>query len=162
MNYRGREITKDIFYAALKAVDPYASVQHHIPHILSTYQNGRFNNLFLVSFGKAAFLMTKAVCDRVSHLVTEGVVITKYGHALDENLHPNIELYEAGHPIPDNNGLASTKKAVSLLKKADERTLVVCLISGGGSALLSAPKGMISLDDKQKATELLLKAGASI
>ncbi|MGD9577138.1 MAG: glycerate kinase, partial [Syntrophorhabdus sp.] len=80
----------------------------------------------------------------------------------EENLHPNIELYEAGHPIPDNNGLAATKKAVSLLKMADERTLVLCLISGGGSALLSAPKGAISFDDKQKVTGLLLKAGASI
>jgi len=139
MNYRGREITKDIFYAALKAVDPYASVQHHIPHILSTYQNGRFNNLFLVSFGKAAFLMAKAISDQAPQLVTHGIVITKYGHLLAENLHANIDLYVA-----------------------DEKTLVVCLISGGGSALLSAPKGMISLDDKQKATELLLKAGASI
>ena len=106
--------------------------------------------------------MTKAVCDRVSHLVTGGVVITKYGHTLEENLHPNIELYEAGHPIPDNNGLAATKKAVSLLKMADERTLVLCLISGGGSALLSAPKGAIYFDEKQKVTWLLLKAGASI
>ncbi len=156
------EITKDIFSNALKAVDPYSAVEHHISHILSTYQNGGFNRLLIVSFGKAAFLMTKAVCDRVSHLVTGGVVITKYGHTLEENLHPNIELYEAGHPIPDNNGLAATKKAVSLLKMADERTLVLCLISGGGSALLSAPKGAISFDDKQKVTGLLLKAGASI
>lgn len=162
MNYRGREITKGIFYAALKAVDPYVSVQHHIPHILSTYQNGRFNNLFLVSFGKAAFLMAKAISDQAPQLVTHGIVITKYGHLLAENLHANIDLYEAGHPIPDENGLIATKKAISMLKVADEKTLVVCLISGGGSALLSAPKGMISLDDKQKATELLLKAGASI
>jgi hydroxypyruvate reductase/glycerate 2-kinase len=156
------EIIKGIFFSALKAVDPYSAVEHHIPHILSTYQNGGFNKLLLVSFGKAAFLMTKAICDRALHLVTGGVVITKYGHALDKNLHVNIELYEAGHPIPDNNGLAATKKAVSMLKMADEKTLVLCLVSGGGSALLSAPKGAISLDDKQRVTELLLKSGATI
>ena len=124
----------------MKAVDPYSAVEHHIPHILSTYQNGGFNKLLLVSFGKAAFLMTKAFSDQASQLITHGVVITKYGHALDKNLHANIELYEAGHPIPDNNGLAATKKAVSMLKMADEKTLVLCLISGGGSALLSAPR----------------------
>jgi len=162
MESNNREITKDIFSSALMAVDPYSAVECHISHVLSTYQNGGFNRLLIVSFGKAAFLMTKAVCDRVSHLVTGGVVITKYGHALEENLHPDIELYEAGHPIPDNNGLTATKKAVTLLKMADERTLVLCLISGGGSALLSAPKGAISFDDKQKVTGLLLKAGASI
>jgi hydroxypyruvate reductase/glycerate 2-kinase len=162
MESNDREITKGIFFSALRAVDPYSAVERHISHILSTYQNGGFNRLFIVGFGKAAFLMTKAVCDKVSNLITGGVVITKYGHALDRNLHPNIELHEAGHPIPDNNGLAATKNAVSLLKLADERTLVLCLISGGGSALLSAPKGAVSFDDKQRATELLLKAGASI
>lgn len=162
MESNNREITKDIFFSALKAVDPYRAVEHHIPHILSMYQNGGFNKLFIVGFGKASFLMTKAVCDRVSHLVTEGVVITKYGHTLDKNLHANIDLYEAGHPIPDNNGLAATRKAASMLKMADEKTLVLCLISGGGSALLSAPKGAISLDDKQRVTEILLKAGATI
>jgi hydroxypyruvate reductase/glycerate 2-kinase len=162
MESQNIEIIKGIFFSALKAVDPYSAVEHHIPHILSTYQNGRFNKLLLVSFGKAAFLMTKAFSDQASQLITHGVVITKYGHALDKNLHANIELYEAGHPIPDNNGLAATKKAVSMLKMADEKTLVLCLISGGGSALLSAPRGTIPLDDKQRVTELLLKSGATI
>jgi len=156
------EIGKEIFSSALKAVDPYRAVGDHMPYLRAKYQNGGFNKLLVVSFGKAAFLMTKAVCDRVSHLVTGGIVLTKYGHALDRNLHPNIKFYEAGHPIPDENGFNATRKAISMLKMADERTLVLCLISGGGSALLTAPKGMISLDDKQRATELLLKAGASI
>jgi hydroxypyruvate reductase/glycerate 2-kinase len=155
------KISKDIFFSALKAVDPYSAVEHHIPHILSTYHNGGFNKLLLISFGKAAFLMTKAICDRASYLVTGGVVITKYGHALG-NLHTNIDLYEAGHPIPDENGLIATKKVISMLRMADEKTLVLCLISGGGSALFSAPKGMISLEDKQRVTELLLKTGAYI
>ena len=75
------EIAKNIFFVALKAVDPYNAVDHHIPYILSMYQNGGFNKLLLVSFGKAAFLMAKAFSDRASQLIIRGIVVTKYGHA---------------------------------------------------------------------------------
>ena len=75
------EIAKNIFFVALKAVDPYNAVDHHIPYILSMYQDGGFNKLLLVSFGKAAFLMTKAFSDRASQLIIRGIVVTKYGHA---------------------------------------------------------------------------------
>ena len=75
------KIVTDIFSAALKAVDPYNAVDHHIPYILSMYQNGGFNKLLLVSFGKAAFLMAKAFSDRASQLIIRGIVVTKYGHA---------------------------------------------------------------------------------
>ena len=106
--------------------------------------------------------MAKAVSDKASALITQGIVITKYGHATDSRLHAHVEVCEAGHPIPDSNGMAATARAMEMLKGADETTLVVCLISGGGSALLVAPKGEIALSDKQRVTELLLKAGASI
>jgi glycerate-2-kinase len=157
-----RQLAKDIFSAALQAVDPYKAVEGHIPHISATYQDGGFNKFLLVSFGKAGFLMAKAVAEKVPDLITRGIVITKYGHAIGGDLPANIEVYEAGHPIPDDNGFAATRKAMAMLQEADEKTLVVCLISGGGSALLVAPKGGISLDDKQGATGLLLKAGATI
>jgi glycerate 2-kinase len=152
----------DIFSAALQAVDPYKAVEGQISHILSIYKSGGFKKLLLVSFGKAAFLMAKAVSDRASALITRGIVITKYGHAIDSHLHAHVEVCEAGHPIPDGNGLAATGQAMEMLKEADGMTLVVCLISGGGSALLVAPKDNISLPDKQGITELLLKTGASI
>ena len=152
----------DIFSAALQAVDPYKAVEGQIPHILSTYKNEGLNKLLLVSFGKAAFLMTKAIADTVPDLITWGVLITKYGHVMEGHLPACIEVCEAGHPIPDSNGMAATARAMKMLKGADETTLVVCLISGGGSALLVAPKGEIALSDKQRVTELLLKAGASI
>ena len=74
----------------------------------------------------------------------------------------HVEVCEAGHPIPDSNGMAATARVMEMLKGANETTLVVCLISGGGSALLVAPKGEIALSDKQRVTELLLKAGATI
>ena len=79
-----------------------------------------------------------------------------------EDLHKNVDIYEAGHPIPDLNGLRATREVIAMLEEADERTLVVCLISGGGSALLVAPKGGILLDDKQGITQHLLEAGATI
>ncbi|MDI6733028.1 MAG: glycerate kinase [Planctomycetota bacterium] len=71
-------------------------------------------------------------------------------------------MIEAGHPVPDGNGLKGTAEIIKLLKAADENTLIVCLISGGGSALLVAPCEGITFSEKQKVTELLLKAGADI
>lgn len=133
-----------------------------MPHILSDYKKGGFNRILLISFGKAAFLMAKAVSDNAGDLIARGVVITKYGHALSRDLHKNIEIHEAGHPIPDRNGVEATRRAIEMLRGADEKTLVLSLISGGGSALLVAPKDGITLDDKQAVTDLLLKAGASI
>jgi len=153
---------KEIFSAGLQAVDPYGAVEHYLPCILSTYQRGEFNKLLLISFGKAAFLMTKAIADHLPELITHGIVITKYNHVPDRCFHASIEVYEAGHPIPDGNGLSATRKIIRLVKEADQKTLVLCLISGGGSALLAAPSDTISLEDKQIVTDLLLKAGASI
>ncbi len=71
-------------------------------------------------------------------------------------------MVEAGHPLPDENGLKATEEVIRLLRDFDERTLAVCLISGGGSALLVAPSNGISLAEKVKTTDLLLKAGADI
>ncbi len=73
-----------------------------------------------------------------------------------------LKLFEAGHPVPDEKGLRGTEEIIKLLKEADEDTLVVCLISGGGSALLVSPYEGISLEEKQKVTQLLLNAGANI
>ena len=157
-----RHWAKDIFCAALRAVDPYKAVEGQIAHILSVYKGGGFNRLLLISFGKAAFLMTKAVADAVPGLITRGIVITKYGHVMVGHFPACVEVCEAGHPIPDKSGLKATNRAIEILKEANEKTLVLCLISGGGSALLMAPKGGVALSDKRTTTELLLKAGVSI
>lgn len=151
-----------IFSAALEAVDPYRAVEDQIPRILSTYKHGGFNKVLLVSFGKAAYLMAKAACEGLGDLITRGIVITKYGHAAGHHLHDRVDIYEAGHPIPDDNGLRATAEVIKLLDESDGETLVLCSISGGGSALLVSPQGGISLDDKQAVTNLLLKSGATI
>lgn len=159
---RPREIAVDIFNAALRAVDPYQLVQTHCEFISETFLREKCNKLYLVSFGKAAFAMTRALVQSpVRELITCGIVITKYDHAPGA-LEGNIEIFEAGHPVPDEKGLAATKQVIDLLKESDQQTLVLCLISGGGSALLAAPCEGITLIEKQQVTELLLKAGANI
>jgi aspartate ammonia-lyase len=156
-----REIVIEIFNAALKSVDPYEAVLNRTGDIAEMYRAGRYEKLYVLSFGKAAFTMARAVIDSIGELVTGGIVITKYGHA--GNLGGNtVRVFEAGHPIPDENGYRATREALEFLNQSDERTFVLCLISGGGSSLFMAPYSGISLQDKQKITNLLLTGGADI
>lgn len=166
-----KKLITEIFYAALKAVDPYNVVKLYTHKIRSVYQDGSFKRLIVISFGKAACNMAKALEGELMDIIDAGVVITKYGHTTvqqcDSMTYSNALLrccaiFEAGHPVPDENGLRGTEEIVRLLKDADKTTLVVCLISGGGSALLVSPFEGISLTEKQEITDLLLKAGADI
>ena len=152
----------DIFHAVLKAIDPYWLIKERIDHIRSIYREGNYGKLYLISFGKAAYPMTKAVSDFADDLLTKGIMITKYGHVPEAGVSHKIEVFEAAHPVPDIQGVLATERVIGLLEKADSATLVVCLISGGGSALLVAPHKDISLAEKQQITQLLLKAGANI
>ncbi len=151
-----------IFKAALDAVDPYAAVKNYIDRINTICREESLKKIYVVGLGKAAYPMTHALVDAMQDRIAEGIVVTKYGHAPDGPLSENITIYEAGHPVPDENGVAGTIRAVELLRKADRETLVVCLISGGGSALLVAPAEGLTLDDKQVMTRILLKGGADI
>ncbi|MEI6153606.1 MAG: glycerate-2-kinase family protein [Deltaproteobacteria bacterium] len=161
-NDSSREIAVDIFNAAIQAVDPCKLVKGYAESILTAYNKEHCSKLYLVSFGKAAFAMAKALAESsIRDIITKGIVITKYGHA-QGTLTGNIEIFEAGHPVPDAKGLAATKHVIDMLKNGDRQTLILCLISGGGSALLAAPCNSITLDEKQRITELLLKAGADI
>jgi glycerate 2-kinase len=151
-----------IFNAALGAANPYECVIHHIDHISRAFREGGFRQLILVSFGKAAYLMASAVSDHIPQAISHGIVITKYGHTQEAALSPMVEVFEAGHPVPDENGLAATRNVMALLKNADEKSLVLCLISGGGSALFVEPAPPVTLAEKREVTSLLLKAGADI
>jgi glycerate 2-kinase len=151
-----------IFNAALSAVDPYAAVKDYVDRIRTICREEGLTKIYVVGLGKAAYPMTRALDDTLRNRIAGGVVVTKYGHAPDGPLAENITIYEAGHPVPDENGVAGASKAVELLRKADRETLVICLISGGGSALFVAPAEGLSLDDKQVMTRILLKGGADI
>lgn len=156
-----KELITKIFYAALRAVNPYESVKYYTNKIRTTYQNSRCNRFIVIGFGKASCPMAKAVDDHLSDLFETGIVITKYRHCRKDKP-KKIKVYEAGHPVPDENGLRATEEIIELLKDSDENTLIVCLISGGGSALLVSPYKGITLVEKQEITQLLLKAGADI
>ena len=158
MNHK--HILKNLFFVGLKTVDPYTVVKDYIDEVLSEYKTGKYETLLTVGFGKAAYKMALAVEESLGDLLTTAMVITKYGHG---GRLKKIKVEEARHPIPDENGLKATKRMIELLKKnATEKTLVLCLISGGGSALLVAPYEGVTLEEKKVVTTLLLKAGADI
>ena len=154
-------IVEEIYYAAIKAVEPYNAVLSQKEKIRKVYEEGNFNKLFVVGFGKASPSMAMAIEDNFSEVITEGVIVTKYGHT-KRNLKSVIKVYEAGHPLPDENGLKATEKIKNLLSAADEKTMVLCLISGGGSSLLVAPVDGIDLASKREINSLLLNSGAEI
>jgi len=163
---RRREQVVEVMQAALKAVDPGEAVRAHLRRSGDTLWVGdrvfdllRYKRVFVVGGGKAGAPMAQAVEDVLGDRITAGSVNVKYGHALPTKV---VALNEAGHPIPDEAGLAGARRIVDLLSSAGESDLVLCLISGGGSALMSLPDHGITLQEMQRLTEALLRAGATI
>jgi glycerate 2-kinase len=161
-----REDACEIFYKALQAVQPGDAIRRHCKYDGKNlfigdriYHLPRFKNLFVVGAGKAAASMGAAIEDIIGENVTEGIVTVKYGHVTDLD---RIRLIEAGHPIPDENGRYGATAILNLVKKAGVDDLVICLMSGGGSALLPLPYDGLTLKDKQNAIKILLSCGASI
>lgn len=161
-NARQKKTITELFYAALHAVDPCAAVRRTSKTLRGRYENGPFRRFIVVGFGKASCPMAKALEEELAEYINTGYVITKYGHC-QKPLRPiKIRIGEAGHPVPDEQGLRGAAEIIRILKGVDAATLVVCLISGGGSALLVSPYSGITLQEKQRITNLLLKAGADI
>ena len=155
-----------IFKAAVKAVDAeqcvrrFVSLDGDILHIGDqTYDLNAFEQILAVGTGKASPRMGVALEDVLGDRLTGGVMNTKYEHS--EPLE-RIRIVECGHPVPDEAGVAGTNQILELLDGADEKTLVIGLISGGGSALMPAPVDGLSLEGKQETTSLLLECGANI
>ncbi len=152
-----RELLINSFRAALSAADPLVIVPPHLP----APPKGR---TIVVGAGKAAAAMAKAVemnWSPQSHL--EGLVITRYAHGYggDDALR-RIEVIEAGHPVPDASGEAATRRILGMAQSAGSDDLVLALVSGGGSSLLSLPAGDISMADLRAVTQALLACGAPI
>jgi len=155
------DILKHIFYSAVDAANPYQCVIRKCDGIRSTYMAGGFSRLIAIGFGKVSPAMARALEESIGDLVDSGIIITKYGHG-NSRKRGKIRLLEAGHPIPDDNGRKAAEEIMALVESADEKTLVVCLISGGGSSLFVSLPSCVSLAEKQTTTDLLLKAGADI
>jgi len=144
-----------IFRAALRAADPAEAVERH----LRSRNLGRYRNIYVVGAGKAGAAMARATERVLGKRITAGLINVKYGHVAKLR---RIELNECGHPVPDAQGVAGATLIASLAESAGPDDLVVCLISGGGSALLPLPAPPVTLEDKQATTRLLLACGANI
>ena len=156
----------EMFYAALAAVDPYhavlrfAQVRENCLCVAdASYDLNTFERILVVGAGKATARMAQALEALLGERISAGLIVVKQGHTAPLEI---IEQMEAAHPVPDEAGEAGAKRILEMVHAADAKTLVICLLSGGGSALLVAPAAGVTLQDKQEATALLLRAGASI
>jgi len=152
MNASLRKDADQIVRESIAAVLPDEAVRR----TLKDYRPGAGKTL-LVAAGKAAWQMAKAAVDTLGQ-VDGGVVITKYGHVMGEI--PGVVCYEAGHPVPDENSFAATKKALELVENRSAGDTVIFLLSGGGSALFELP--LIPGEELQEITRQLLASGADI
>lgn len=144
-------LLKDLFSAAVAAADPALRV----PPFLPKPPKGR---TLVVGAGKASAAMALAVEDHWTGPIS-GLVITRYGHGAPCK---KIEIVEASHPVPDASGRDAALRMGELVKGLTPDDLVLCLISGGGSALLAAPAPGLTLEDKQNVNRQLLSCGAPI
>jgi hydroxypyruvate reductase len=166
-----KQIAKTIFLKAVEAVDPSKKLKNLVRieknRLFIKDEEGSekvfdldaFKKIFLIGTGKASSSMARAIEEIFGGLVTKGLITTKYGHLLPLK---KTETLEAGHPVPDQKGLEGAQKIEILLRESGPNDLVIFLLSGGGSALLPLPADGITLEEKQKVTQLLLDCGADI
>jgi glycerate-2-kinase len=124
-----------------------------------TYDLTQIESIYVLGAGKASFPIARALRDVLGRRISRGAVIVKKGHG--DRLR-EIEVLEAGHPIPDKASVEGSKKIIKIARSASERDLVFCAITGGASALMSLPVEGISLRDKKIVTKLLLGSGATL
>jgi hydroxypyruvate reductase len=161
-----RQHAMEIFQAALGAVDPVEAILRYVKPADNGLQIGEhrfdyqdYDRILVVGAGKAGAPMAKALEDLLGDRIAEGVIVVKEGHGLPLK---HVRIHEASHPVPDERGIRGAEEILALADGAGERDLVLCVISGGGSALLVAPAEGVTLADKQEVTRLLLACGADI
>lgn len=155
-----------IFKAGLAAVKPDAAIERFCHRKGDTlycgehrYDLTHIERIFVVGAGKASAPMAAALERILGRDVTLGLINVKYGHTADLS---HIQLIEAGHPVPDANGVKGTQAIVDICRRARAQDLIIGLISGGGSALLPLPAWPLTLKDKQHTSQTLLDCGATI
>jgi hydroxypyruvate reductase len=163
-----RQQANNLVRAALEAVDPVAAVKKALTLDKGTlivgdrcYALDQIDQIVVVGGGKAALPMARATEEILGPHLTRGQVITKEGHLKGER--PKmIRVVEAGHPVPDRSSIEHTAKMVELISTLTPRDLVICLISGGGSSLITLPASGIELSHLEHLNQCLLAAGAPI
>jgi glycerate 2-kinase len=161
-----RKIAEQIFLAGVDRVLPdrlignSMSLRDNYLYINnSSFSLDKVNNIYVIGAGKASALMGAEVERILEDRITEGHIVVKYGHSCSLK---KIVVTEAGHPVPDSNGFDATRSILGIALKANSNDLVICLLSGGGSALLADfPEGS-SPEEMMIVTNLLVKCGSSI
>ncbi len=150
-------LLQEMFEAAVAAADPMLCVPPCLP---DPPAGGR---TVVIGAGKASAVMGQALerhfAEKHPGVLIEGVIVTRYGYAVPCE---RIEILEAAHPVPDEAGLAAAGRILETVSGLTENDLVICLISGGGSALLTLPAEGMTLADKQAVNQALLASGATI
>jgi len=172
MNSRLSRDALRIFRAALDASDPAEAILRHVKlagdtliaggrryRLSKPSARGSFRNIYVIGAGKAGASMAQAVERLLGRRITAGLLNVKYGHVAKLR---RIELNECGHPIPDENGVSGARRIAEIAQQAGPDDLILCLMSGGASALLPYPASPVTLEEKQETTRLLLKCGADI
>lgn len=161
-----RLIAEEIFKAGVESVIPsrlipdVLHVEENILHIKHLqYKLKDLDNIYVIGAGKACAAMAFEVERVLGSLITEGHIIVKYGHSCKLK---RIKVTEAAHPVPDSNGFKATEGILKISGKAGANDLVLCLLSGGGSALLADFPPGSSLDEISKVNNLLVNSGACI
>jgi hydroxypyruvate reductase len=147
-----RQFLLDLYNAAISAVHPRTLLQEFLPQ---PPVNGK---TLVIGAGKGAAAMAEAV-ERNWNGPLSGLVVTRYGHGARTE---QIEVVEASHPVPDEAGQKAAARMLEMVQGLTENDLVLCLISGGGSALLALPAEGITLAEKQALNKALLRSGATI
>jgi hydroxypyruvate reductase len=146
-----RVLLRQMFDAAIASAQPSLCIPRHLP----AAPRGR---LIVIGAGKASAAMARSVEEHWQGPLS-GLVVTRYGYAVPCR---HIEIAESAHPVPDAAGVRSAERMLDLVKDLNDDDLVLCLISGGGSALLPLPASGLTLDIKQTVNRMLLASGATI
>ena len=149
---------KQIIDGAIQAVLPENAVKEALQHEAFIARKGK-GKIIVASIGKAAWRMAKAASDILGSGIS-GAVVTKYDHSMGDI--PGLEIYEAGHPVLDDNTLKGTKALLEHVKGLTADDTVLFLVSGGGSALFELPAEGVTLEDMKDITGQLLACGADI
>jgi len=167
LDRKAREMAINALNAALEAADPKVIVKSMVKVKGRLLKIGNlslsldeFKNIFVVGGGKACGSMAEALEELLGDRVKGGVINVPY--AAPQYRTERIKLQRASHPIPDASGVEGVRRMLDLITHSKNNDLIICLISGGGSSLMPLPRNGISLFDKRKVTDALLKSGATI
>ena len=160
-----KQVSLRIMGAALSAADPAAAVRRNLAAAGQWFtvcgrEHRPTGSLTLAAVGKAASGMADAALEVLGPRLSKGIVVLPRGYP--RTRHPGFEVLEAGHPVPDEGGLAAAERLSDLAAHLQESDILLLLLSGGGSSLLPLPYPPLSLGDKIESTQLLLRSGASI